>query len=533
MNTKDTSILKSTGIMTVATLLSRLTGLVRTWAMAFALGNTLITSAYQVANNMPNVIFDLVAGGILGTAFLPVYLLEREKQGAKGSDAFASNILNIFLVGLGAISLLATIFAPQVISTQTFTVSSDAEVFEYAVLFFRVFAIQILFYGLGGVITGILNANRIYGVPALAPAVNNIVTIISFFAYVPLSHTNPQLALIVLAVGTTLGVFAQFVVQIPTLLKMGFTYVARIDLHDPALKEALRIALPTLIYVAGTLVSFSCRNAFSLQTGDEGPATLLYAWTWYQLPYGVVAVSLSTAFLTEMSAAVARKDLASLRIYVEKGLRSTLFIIIPLAGLMFSLAGPIIQIFRAGAFDQEAVQLVSTILALWVISLPFYAGQMYFYRVFASLRQFMTFATITCVLCVVQILLYKVLTPANVLGLAGIPIADLIYFVLQFFITSFILKKRIGSFGFKGLLVMCVKVSIATAAGMIVASSILPFIPLPESTLGGLVKITICGIAGLLVIFFITKLLHIPEMEVAVSSFSRLLNKFKKSDAAN
>ncbi len=108
--------------------------------MAFALGNTLITSAYQVANNMPNVIYDLVAGGILGTAFLPVYLLERERNGDASSDAFASNILNISLVVLGAISLLATLYAPAVISTQTFTISDDAEVFNYAVVFFRIFA---------------------------------------------------------------------------------------------------------------------------------------------------------------------------------------------------------------------------------------------------------------------------------------------------------------------------------------------------------------------------------------------------------
>ena len=95
--------------------------------------------------------------------------------------------------------------------------------------------------------------------------------------------------------GTSLGVAIQFGVQIPMLVKIGFKYVPRINLHDPALREALRIALPTLIYIVGTLVSYSCRNAFSLQCGENGPSTLSYAWMWYQLPYGVIAVSISTA----------------------------------------------------------------------------------------------------------------------------------------------------------------------------------------------------------------------------------------------
>lgn len=529
MNTKDNSVLKSTGIMTIATLLSRLTGLGRTWAMAFALGNTLITSAYQVANNMPNVIYDLVAGGILGTAFLPVYLLERERNGDASSDAFASNILNISLVVLGAISLLATLYAPAVISTQTFTISDDAEVFNYAVVFFRIFAIQIVFYGLGGVITGILNAHRIYGLPSLAPALNNVIVIGSFFAYIPLSHTNPDLALLVLAVGTSLGVIAQFGIQIPSLIKMGFSYVPRINLRDPALKEALRIALPTLIYIAGTLVSFSCRNAFSLAAGDEGPATLLYAWTWYQLPYGVVAVSLSTAFLTEMSAAVAQEDYSLLRYYVEKGLRGTLFLIIPLAGLMFALAHPIILIFKAGAFDAQAVTTVSTVLALWVLSLPFYAGTMYLYRVFASLRQFMTFALVTCLLCTIQIGLYKFLVELPGVGLAAIPLADLVYFAAQFNVMALILRKRIGSFGFGRLVWMSCKLVLASLIGMAVAWYLSQLLPLTQSTLGGLVTICICGLVGLVIIFGLCLLLRVPEMDMLKTIAGKLKRRFCKA----
>ena len=523
----DNSILKNTTIMTIATLLSRASGLLRTWAMAFALGNTLFTSAYQVANNMPNLIYDLVAGGILGTAFLPIYLLQREKLGREGGDRFASNMLNISLVLLGTLAILATIFAPQVISTQTFTVSSQNAVFETAVIFFRIFAIQIVFYGLGGVITGVLNANRIYGIPALAPLFNNVVVIVSMFAYIPLSSIDPFVALIVLGIGTTLGVVVQFGIQIPTLIKSGFTYSPRINLKDPALKEALRIALPTLIYIVGTLISFSCRNAFSLQTGDDGPSTLLYAWTWYQLPYGVVAVSISTAFLTEMSSAVAQENFAKLREHVFRGLRSTLFLIIPLTGIMIVLSSPIIQIFRAGAFSQDDVAYVSSILAFWLLSLPFYAGQMYLYRVFAALRQFMTFALVSCGFCLIQIALYAVLGKVDTMGLLGIPFADLIYYALMFVTMAIILRKRIGSYGMESIFILCLKTFAATLIAMAAIYGILAIIPLQPSILTGLCEIIVCGGLGLLITFGICKLLRVSEMDMVTKMLGRLIKKTK------
>lgn len=534
MNTTSSqkSLLKSTGIMTLATLASRITGLGRTWAMAFALGNTLITSAYQVANNMPNVIYDLIAGGILGTAFLPIYLLEHTNKGEKAADAFASNILNISLVFLGIISIIATLFAPQVISTQTFTISESSEVFSYSVFFFRIFSIQIVFYGLGGVITGVLNARRIYGIPSLAPALNNIVVIASFFIYIPLSYTNQELALIVLAAGTSLGVVAQFAIQLPALRKLGFSYSPRINLKDPALKEALYIAIPTLIYIAGTLISFSCRNAFALNVSDVGPATLMYAWIWYQLPYGVIAVSLSTAYLTEMSTAAARNDIALLRKSVEGGLRTTLCAIIPLAGLMVLFAITIAQIFQAGAFDSLAALQVGDILRIWVISLPFYAGAMFLYRVFASLRHFMTFALVSTGLCVLQIALYALLSQKEFFGLYGLPLADCVYFALQFFIMAFILKKRIGSFGLAGLAVLSGKLVFASLLTIAPLALVLDMLPTSSSSIQALIQLGILGLCGLIITFGICSILKIEELEIIKDLFTRLINRLKKNSTS-
>lgn len=521
----DKGVARNTALMSVATLGSRVTGLMRTWVMAFALGTTIISSAYQVANNMPNVIYSFVADGILGAAFVPVYLLQKERMKQAGGNLFANNILNLTVIILGVLSLIAAIFAPQVIATQTFTVADTAAVSKQAVFFFRIFAIQVLFYGISGVVNGILNAERIFFFPALAPALNNIVVIAAFLAYIPLSTTNPTLACIILAVGTTLGVAVQAFIQIPALKKTGFKYKLRIDLHDPALMEALRIAIPTFIYVIGSLVAYSCRNAFSLWTGESGPAVLAYAWMWFQLPYGVLAVSLSSTMFTEMSIDAAAENWASLRDHVRSGINITLVLIVPLAALMAVFSDSIMQLFQAGAFGEDDVKLVADMLRLWVIALPFYAVWMFLYKVFASMRKFMRFAVLNTVFVVFQCLLYLLLAPAGVLGLAGIAVADLVFYILGCIASLVMLFKMIGNLGITQMLWRFARILAASAVGVALAWALLHFLPLGGGgILTGLLQLVLYGSVSLVVIYAMCAVLKIPEM----SFLTRLIKRFTK-----
>ena len=520
------AVAKNTALMSVATLGSRITGLARTWVMAFALGNTLITSAYSVANNMPNVIYDLVAGGMLGAAFIPVYLLQKERLARRGADYFANNMLNITAVVLGALSLIAALFAPAIIATQTFTVENTAEVNRQAIFFFRIFAIQVLFYGLGGIINGILNAERIYFLPALAPALNNVVVIVSFLAYIPLSRTDATLANTVLAVGTTAGVAVQAAVQIPALKRTGFRYRTFIDLRDPALVEALKIALPTALYIVGSLVAFSCRNAFSLWSGDEGPSVLVYAWMWFQLPYGVLAVSLSRTMFTEMSVDAAKEDWASLRGHVSSGINVTLLLIIPLAALMGVFSESIMQLFQAGRFTAEDVVEVSRVLTLWVIGLPCYSVWMYLYNVFASMRKFTRFAVLNCAFVVLQCTLYALLCPADVLGIAGVPISDVIFYTLGCIATLFMLTKMIGSLGLGATCWRAVRILAASAVGVAVAWALLHFLPLGNGgMLQGLLQLVLYGTVSLVIIFGLCAAFRLPEMDQVKRLVKRLLRR--------
>ena len=303
--------------------------------------------------------------------------------------------------------------------------------------------------------------------------------------------------------------------QLPVLGKIGFKWRPVLDFRDPALIETLKIAIPTLIFIVANLVAFSCRNAFSLICRDEGPSMLTYAWMWFQLPYGVVAVSLSRAMFTEQSAASAKEDWDSLKRYIVRGIRGTLFLIIPLAGLMLVLSVQIIGVFRAGAFTEQDVVEVAHVLWAWVLGLPMYSVYMYLYNTFASMRRFMPFALLNCALVAVQVVLYAVLTPIPAIGIVGIPIADLVYYILGAVLALILLYKMLGKLEFGGFATLLVKTVVATAAGMAVAWLALQVLPFGLSALAALAEVIVSGLAGLAVALLVSKLLGIEEMEIA------------------
>ncbi len=382
-NEETPSVGRSTATMSVAIMLSRITGFGRQWAMAFALGSTALTSTYVIANNIPNQLYEVVAGGVLTTAFLPIYLAQLKRKGRKPAANYASNLLSISTILLGLVALLAAIFAPQVIYVQTFLDSSFD--MERAVFFFRIFAIQIVLYGVGAMINGLLNAHRSFLWPMLGPVFQNIVVIITFIGYPFVNTIDREFAFAWLGIGTTLGVAILFAVQLPALIKLKIPLRFRIDLKDPALRDTFKLAGPAVLFVIMSVITMMALTNFATATVADGPATIEYARLWYMLPYGVIAVALSTALLTEMSEASAVNQWSKFRDNVRLGLRTTLFLIIPLGALLFVLSHQFADLYRFGAFTSEDAFDVGTILMIWSLALPFYAAYMFIYRVFSAM----------------------------------------------------------------------------------------------------------------------------------------------------
>lgn len=521
------SIARSTAIMSISTAASRITGFVRTWAMAVALGVTALSASYNVANNIPNMIFELAAGGVLSSVFIPLFIERMQRDGEDEAWKFASYVFNITVLVLGVIAVIGTIWAEPFVRTQTFRIS--AEKAELAVYLFRFFAVQVVFYGAGLVTTGILNSYRKFFWPAVAPIFNNLVVIVTLLGfYLPLKDSNPQLAVTGLAVGTTLGVVTMSLVQIPSLIRLGIRYTPRIDWKHPALKTIARKMGPLLVYTVTNIVTVSFRNAYAFQASDNGPAVLAYAWMFYQLPYGIFAVALATAVFPELSALAEKRDWASFRSMFAGGFRSTAVLVIPMAILLVVLAEKIIRLYRAGNFTAADVPVVADVLVWWAAGLFFFASYMFVLKTFYALQDTRTPMLTNIGATVLQIGLYAALTGGvagwSGLGLKGLPIADGVFFVVHLAILALLLRRRIGGFDFKGIAWTVVRV---LAASLVGAAAALGVVRLTPGLAGGwfVLQLVLAGTAGLAVTYGLSALAGVTEVRSGAGRLQRILKR--------
>lgn len=509
---------RSAGLMTVLTIVSRVTGFIRTWAMAAAIGMSLLSSSYQVANNLPNMLYELVMGGMLVTAFLPVYMGVRREQGRDASNEYVGNLLGILLLLLGGISVLGTVFAPGFIWTQSF-LSGDGGSMDTAAFMFRFFAIQILFYGLGSVFSGVLNAHRDYFWSTFAPVLNNVIVIASFMGFAPVSAQFGELAgIILISLGTTLGVFVQMACQIPALGKHGVHPHIHVDFKDPALRQTITLGIPTLLATVCMFVSTSITNAAALVVQPEtGPSVIAYARLWYTLPYALIAASLSTALYTELSHDAQEKDYDSVRTGISRGVAQMLFFLIPFALNLIVFARPLNMIYCAGKFDESGVALVSEFLIYLALSLPLYGVVVLMQKSFSALLDMKPYGRYCLYSAIGQagsVLLFGV---ALGYGMPAIALSYVVDYVILVGCSLWWLRRRLHGLqvksilhgGFFGLLLG----SLGAAAGAGVLWALENYV----GALGGSILITLgyvcaAGMVSLAVTFGLAIVFKMPEV---------------------
>ena len=506
-------------LISVCVAISRITGFIRTWAMGLAMGTTLLSSSYQVACNLPNQLYELVMGGMLVTAFLPVYVSLRKREGEERANQYASTLMGIVLVFLGVVALLATLFAPQVVWTQMFfSPSGDRELVVY---FFRFFAVQLLFYGVSAVAGGLLNSRSDYFWSSAAPIANNIVVIFAMFVYYFVSADSPDFAKLVLAVGTPLGVFVQMAMQVPALAKNSVHLKPwRINLHDPALRETLALGIPTLVVTLCSFATVSVQNAAAMAVSDAGSSVLYYARQWFTLPYAFLAVPVTTTLFTELAGMVADRDDAAVRRTIISGTQQNFFSMVPFMLYLIVFAVPLVSLFRAGSFDWTSVSLVSGYLAVMALSLPFYACFLFMQKVFSALRAMKQYAVCNLVVSVVQVVLTIVLCLGagswSGFGLAGVALAQIAFFVLGTVWCYAYLSKRLGGIGLKTLVGSFVSSLLVGAAGAAVGAVLiwaLQAFVMPIEAGGipwALACIVVGGLASLVVTYGLGVVLHVP-----------------------
>jgi len=459
--------------MAVGTTLSRLTGLIRVVAMAAALGGAGFGDAYNLANTTPNIITDIVIGGVLAATFVPVFVAELTTKAAKEAWEAISAVVTVTIAVLALATIAFFLFTPSIVGLYTAT-NHHADVHQQqqvAVFLLRWFVPQLACYGLIAMFTALLNTQGKFATPMFVPIANNLVVIgmlVWFRALVPntdlatIQHHHS--ALILLGIGTTLGVVVQAALLVPSLMRSDLHFRFRWQPGHEAMRRITRLAGWTFGIVLSNQVALVV--VLALADGAKVPGAVsayTYAYTFFQLPYGIIAVSVMSAVTPSLSARWAEGDIAAFRRRMTFGLRSILVIIIPAAVGMIILAHPLINLVLARGHETPAqASATAAALAMFALGLPGFCTFLYMVRVLQAMQDTRTAFRIYLVENAINIVLGIALV--GPLGVRGLALSVSIAYTVAAIIAMSVVAGKDEGLGGQELTRPVTRVLIATGA---------------------------------------------------------------------
>ncbi len=368
VNSDRSQVMRAAGLVGAAILLSRIVGLVREMVTRSMLGVTTVeATAYDIAKIFPESIFLIIAGGAIGSAFIPTFTAYLTRDDESGAWRLFSAVINLVTIAVTILAVVAMIFAEEIV---TFfyapTIALHPELLDMTVSLMRVMLLSPIIFGASGVIMGALNARQHFLTPALAPTIYNL-GIIAGGVILGQTVVSPAMGF---AIGTVIGALGHLLIQLPALRREGARYETIVTVRDPGVIQVLKLMAPRVLGL-----SFSEINKFIMlyMTGSmmlgSLPA-LNAAFRLIILPQGIIGQALGIAAFPTLSTLAARKNFAEMRVIINDSLRMLLFLGLPVTLWLIFLAEPIITIlFERGMFDAESTQLVSTAMQLMALGL--------------------------------------------------------------------------------------------------------------------------------------------------------------------
>ncbi|HEU5157571.1 MAG TPA: murein biosynthesis integral membrane protein MurJ [Streptosporangiaceae bacterium] len=530
-DTGGNSLLRSGAIMALGTVVSRVTGFLRTAVLVMALGTAALGDAYNVANTVPNIVYDLLLGGILTSVIVPLIVQSRERDRRYGEE-YEQRLFTGAVIFLAVLTIAAVLLAPVFISL--YGNGFKGEQRDLAILFARFFLPQIFFYGVGAFAGAILNARGRFAAPMWTPVLNNLVVIVIGFVFLLISTGKVSPAGItagqtqLLALGTTGGIVLQTLALWPSLRAAGFRWRPRLDFRHGEIGAIGRMAGWTLLYVLATQTAFAVVTALSTEAGDRGLregidygvgyTPYFNAYQLFQLPYAIVGVSVITALLPRMSehAAEGRRELV--RSDFSSGLRLASVIIIPAAVLMFVLGDEITTVlFAHGNTSQADALMIADVLRAMAVALVPYSAYQLMLRVFYAYRDtrtpaFIALITVTTNIALAFVMFAVLPTEKIVVGIAlGVAVAN----AVGALICWGVLRWRLGGLDGRRILVSHVKLGIAMVPALIFAFAVHEIIGayVGKSFGPATISLLIGGSGGALCYLVTARLLRVQEVQ--------------------
>ncbi|HEX4721276.1 MAG TPA: murein biosynthesis integral membrane protein MurJ [Pseudonocardiaceae bacterium] len=534
--TPDTpSLAQASGSMVIATAVSRITGFVRQVLLVGVVGFGAVNDSYNVANNLPNIVYELLLGGVLAGVVIPTLVRAQHEDPDEGL-AFTQRLLTVSFVVLAVGTTIAVLCAPLL--TKLYFSSNGVDVPALTTAFSRLILPEIMFYGIFGMLSGILNSRHNFKPAAWAPVLNNVIMFGTLGIYAllpgeitlnPIKMTEPKL--LVLGIGTTLGVVVQALMLIRPLLRIGFSFRWRWG-FDRRLGQFGQLALWLVLYTLVSQVGYVelTKVATSAATGTY--TTYTNSWLLLQVPYGILGVSMLTAIMPRLSRAAAEGDMGGIIDNLSTGSRMAAVMLVPLCA-MITVLGPqvgealfAIRHSQASSATVLGLSLTTSAFGLW-----FFAITMLQMRVFYAMNDARTPTLINAIMVVIKVALFY--TCSHVLDshhvVYGLTFVNAFGFVVNAVIGESLLRRRIGALDTGRVIRTLLKVGVASAwgagAALLVADGIEKLLPGASGLAESWLTMIVGGLVGLAITFGLMMLLRVSEIKPVTRRLLRLAGR--------
>ncbi len=511
-------IARAAGTIMVAFALSNLVGLVRQILINRSFGTGSSIDAFYAASTYPDLIFSLVAGGALSSAFIPTFTGFLVKKDRTGAWKLASSIVNLVLLVLIGLSVLSAIFAPQIIRyvlAPEFAASEQA----LAASLLRVLLIAPAIFGVSGLMMGILNAHQRFLLPALAPSMYWLGMIFGLLFFVP------SMGIFGLAWGAVLGAVLHLAVQIPDVIKLpARSYLPSLGLDNPSVREVGRLIAPRLLGVAVVQINFVVNVIIASGLPIGSLAAIRNAWTVMTMPQVVIAQAIAIAALPTFSAQAARGGTAEMRSSLTATLRGVLLLSLPASlGLILLRRPLIVLLFQRGAFSAHSTDLVAWALLWYAAGLIGHNMVEILSRAFYALHDTRTPVFVGAAAMSLNVI-FSFAFAALFTGLGwmphgGLALANSFATALEMTALFLLMRRRLEGVNGVHMLHGLMQAAVATVA-MCVAVLLWSRAPGP-AWLIGLGGVALGGLVYILVIWA----LRVPELTMLIDGVSRRLKR--------
>lgn len=439
--------------------LSSLLGLLNRMLYSGVFGTGVSLDAFLSANRVPDIMFNLMAGGALASAFIPVFATFLTQSDRSGAWRLASGIGNLLVLGLGLAAALVWIAAPWIVPNLLVPGYDDPTQIELTIDLLRIQLIALVLFGISGLVMSILNAHQRFVLPALAPSFNWLGWIIGLFLLVP------RLGIYGLAWGVVFGALFHLLIQLPGLLGLHVHHRWTLGVRDPAVRQVGGLMIPRVFGVAVVQLNFLV-NIILASTMVSGSLTgITLGFAIMMMPQIVIAQALAIAALPTFSAQVARGEISQMRESLATTLRGVVFLSLPASIGLLLLRRPIVSmLFERGEFDSRSTDLVAWALLWYAAGLVGHALVEIISRAFYALKDTRTPVLVGAAAMGLNVVLSLTLSIAfgrvGWTPLGGLALANTLATGLEAVVLLWLMRKRLGSLTFprvgRGLLITVV-----------------------------------------------------------------------------